>query len=183
MKWQSRLLVMFFLAISPGTWLAVGEAAGPWKAQVVDAETGRPLEGVVVVAVWLKMTRTFGGPSPKFYDAEEVVTGPDGLFIISWRWAFTLNPFTYIDEAEFTIFKPGYGEWGVRGWRPEWDGLSTAELLEKKDIVIELPPLKTREERLRFYDSLRRSSFAPPDRTKRLDEAVKMERAYLGFQN
>jgi hypothetical protein len=159
-------------------------AAGPWKAQVVDAETGKPLEGVVVLAVWYKMTRTLGGPSPSFYDAEEEVTGPDGRFIIASRWTFTLNPLTYIDEAEFTIFKPGYGRWRIRDWEKkpkEWEELSTAEVLAKDNIVIELPPLKTREERLRFYDSLTWS--APAERAKHLLEAVKRERAYLGLRN
>ncbi len=36
-------------------WLALptlAQAAGPWRAQVVDAETGQPLEGVAVIGVW-----------------------------------------------------------------------------------------------------------------------------------
>ena len=30
----------------------VSAALGPWKAQVVDAETKKPLDDVVVIAVW-----------------------------------------------------------------------------------------------------------------------------------
>ena len=34
--------------LTPGT----AEAAGPWRARVVDAENGAPIEGVVVLAIW-----------------------------------------------------------------------------------------------------------------------------------
>src|SRR3990170_3762971 len=58
-------------------WVGIGEAAGPWKAQIVDAETGRPLEGVVVLAVWIRYTASVGGwAGAKYYASEEVVTGP-----------------------------------------------------------------------------------------------------------
>lgn len=184
MRHALTLAVILGLSVldSPST----GEAAGPLKAQVLDAETGQPLEGVVVLAYWLKMTRGPGGASPSFYDAEEVVTGPDGRFTIPSRSTLTLNPFTYIDGPEFTIFKPGYGRWGIRGWkgeRPkEWQDLTVGEILTREGIVIELPPLKTREERLKFYHSLDWSGLVPPERTQRLREAEDAERAYLGFR-
>jgi hypothetical protein len=183
------VVVTMIHTMAPFAGLRIAEAAGPWKAQIVNAETGQPLEGVVVLAYWLKMTRGPGGASPSFYDAEEVVTGPDGRFTIPSRSTFTLNPFTYIKDAQFKIFKPGYGAWGIRGWkgeRPkEWQDLTVGEILTKEGIVIELPPLRTRDERLRFYHGLSVSppTLVPPDRTKRLDEAIRMERAYLGFRN
>jgi len=36
-------------------------AAGPWRATIVDAETGKPLEGVVVVAAFAKYTKGLAG--------------------------------------------------------------------------------------------------------------------------
>jgi len=160
------------------------QGAGPWRAQIVDAETGQPLEGVVVLFVWHKMTRTPGGPSPAFEDAEEAVTGPDGRFTIRARRLFTLNPFKYVEGPEVVIFKPGYGQWGVRGgFPPEWEELEVGDVFQKGGLVIELPPLRTREERLRFYDRLRWSPHVPPDRTKSLEEAERVERANLGFRN
>lgn len=182
MRWNSVVLGAFFLASGALGSPALAEAAGPWKAQVVDAETEKPLEGVVVLAVWFKMIRTPGGPSPKFYDAEEMVTGPDGRFTIASRWMFTLNPFTYIDGPEFFILKPNYGEWRVRAAPPDWEEMIVAELFAQQDVVIGLLPLKTCEEWRKFYRSPSRWSPpapVPPDRTKRLDEAIEiMERAY-----
>ena len=40
---------------------AMSESAGPWKGQVVDKETGKPLEGVVVLARWEKRYTSFVG--------------------------------------------------------------------------------------------------------------------------
>ena len=184
-----RLLIVV-LAVFLGP-QAVG-AAGPWKAQVVDAETGQPLEGVVVLMYWIKYT---GGPAGwaggEFYDAEEVVTGQDGRFVVPSRWVFTLNPFRKVFR-EMVIFKPGYGQWELRDAK-EWEKLSDWESKARREeawkqfegdgVVMDLPPLKTREERLKFYGSFRGSpTLVPPERTKQLDEAEDAERAYLGFR-
>lgn len=180
------LLVTILLTLSLVGGASTGEAAGPWKAQVVDAETGQPLESVIVLAYWLRMTRGPGGPSPSFYDAEEVVTGPNGRFTIASRWTFTLNPFTYIDEPEFKIFKPGYGAWVIRGWtgeRPkEWEDLTVGEILAREGIVIELPRLKTRGERLKFHDTfIRPTGLVPLERMRHLNDAWAEDRRYLGL--
>lgn len=147
-----------------------GETGPPLKAQVVDAATGQPLAGVVILAYWIKYSASPGGwAGGELSDAEEVVTGPDGRFAIRPRWSYTIPGVTKV-AYEVVIFKPGYGHWRIRPDKGE-------------ETVIELPPLKTREERLRFYRSLSWSGRVPPDRTRRLDEAVEMERAYLGLRN
>jgi len=50
-----------------------------------------------------------------------------------------------------------------------------------KGVVIELPPLKTREERLQFYQSFGRIPSVPLDKMKRWKDAADVERAYLGL--
>lgn len=167
-------------------------AAGPWKAQVVDADTGEPLEGVVVLMYWIKYTGSFAGwAGGEFYDAEEVVTGPDGRFVVPSRWVFTLNPFKKVTRG-MVIFKPGYGRSRLRDAK-EWEKLPPAERevryeeaakqFEGEGVVMELPPLKTREERLKFYRTFGGSHpLVPPERTTQLSEAEDTERAYLGFR-
>lgn len=180
------LVLALFAVLASGSLPSTSEAGGPWKARIVDAETGQPVEGVVVLLVWLKMTRSLGGPSGKYHDAEEVVTGPEGRFEVGRRRTFTLNPFTYIQGPYVTVFKPGYGQWRVKDWAkkpPEWEELDAGEVLEQEGVVLELPPLKTREERLKFYRRLRWDGDVPPQKTTRLREAVDAERAYLGFRN
>lgn len=183
---MARRLIFLTIVLTVGLslWPSVIGATGPWKAQIVDAKTGKPIEGVVVLGYWIRYTSTWAGwAGPEFYDAEEVVTGPDGRFVIEARATWNLLPWRKI-EGDFVIFKPGYGKWGIRGLdkKPrDWQDLSTAEVFEKDDVVVELVPLKTREERLKFYDTVT-WSLVPLDRTKRLREALDEERVYLGFR-
>ncbi|MBI2160547.1 MAG: carboxypeptidase regulatory-like domain-containing protein [Candidatus Rokubacteria bacterium] len=184
---RAVLILALAVALASGSLPSTSEAGGPWKAQIVDAETGRPVEGVVVLLVWLKMTRSLGGPSGKYHDAEEAVTGPDGRFEVGRRRTFTLNPFTYIQGPYVTVFKPGYGQWRVKDWDkkpPEWEELDAGEVLEKEGMMLELQPLRTREERMNFYRTFVWGYGTPPaDKTKRLLDAIDAERAYLGFRN
>lgn len=166
-------------------------AGGPWKAQVVDADTGQSLEGVVVLMYWITYTSSWAGwAGAGYHDAEEVVTGPEGRFIVPRRLAFTLIPWKKVSR-EMVIFRGGYGQWRFRG-APEWDKLphreSKATLedawrrFEGEGVVLELPPLKTREERLKFYNGPygHAPTLVPPERTRRLDEARDTEARYLG---
>ena len=190
-----RLVLLLIVALAVLFGPRAAGAAGPWKAQIVDAETGQPLDGVVVLMYWIKYT---GGPAGwaggEFYDAEEVVTGQDGRFVVPSRWIFTLNPFKKVTR-EMVIFTPGYGRWRFRGAQ-EWEKLpreerdaryeEAARQFDGDGVVMELPPLKTREERLKFYDDpygrTPTPALVPPERTRRLQEARDTERAYLGFR-
>jgi hypothetical protein len=177
------------VVLTLGLWPKPLLAAGPWKAQVVDAGTGKPLEGVVVLAYWLKYTETIAGTAGgEFYDAEEVITGQDGRFVIQARSTWTLNPFRTIKGPEFVIFKPGYGRWRFLG-SEKWpsDVVDRKEQVKRaweqfqsEGVVIELPRLKTREERLKFYSAVT-WSLVPEEQTKRLREALDDERVYLGL--
>ena len=171
------------------------DAAGPWKAQVVDAETGKPLEGVVILAVWRRYLWLIGQHGGLGYGAsQEVVTNKEGRFTIASRSSWTLNPFVHLRAPGFRIFKPGYGRWRYKGHGGEaWlklDLLEQQARIEKakeqfigEGVMIELPPLKTREERLKFYRSIGYSAEIPRERIKRFLQALEAERTYLGFGN
>lgn len=173
-------------ALYPGT----AQADGPWKAQIVDAETGRPLSGVVVLAYWIKYKSSVGGwAGGEFYDSEEVVTETDGRLTIQARSTWTLNPFRRIAGPEFVIFKPGYGQWRFQGAQ-NWpiDAVEHKAYRKKaweqftgEGVVIELPRLKTREERLRFVEYRVDWAPVPFERAARLRQAKDEERAYLGL--
>ena len=169
MNWRWLLIWIVLLAVSSCALSSNGGTGPPLKGQVVDAETGKPLKGVVVLAYWTKYTASPGGwAGGGFSDSEEVVTGPDGRFVIRPRPTYTIPGVTKV-SYDVVIFKPGYGEWRIRSDKGD-------------EAVIALPPLKTREERLKFYDSLRWSGLIPLERTKSLREAEDVERAYLGFR-
>ena len=95
---------------------------GPWRAQVVDAETGQPLEGVVVLAWWSKSVSLLAHGGTKYVTSQEVVTGPDGRFEIDSEWlGVSLIPFfTAVYGPSWKVFKPGYGQWQFQGYDEEY---------------------------------------------------------------
>jgi hypothetical protein len=183
--------VVLVLSIVAAPLVPPVEGAGPWRARIVDAATGQPLAGVVVVAYWTKYTATPGGwGSGRYPAADEAVTDPDGRFEIPSRLAFTWLPFfTEVRGPEFLIFKPGYGTWEVR--TPARPALpagelppAPAELLASGGVVLTLHPLGTREQRLAFYTSGERGTLphhVPAERARRYLEAEGAERRYLGL--
>ena len=164
-------------------------AAGPWKGQIVDKETGKPLEGVVVLAAWYKAYSTHGGwGGAGYYDAEETVTDINGRFIIRSKQTWTINPFSAIKGPEFYIFKPGYGQWQFQG-QDQWskDALESEEQRKQawrkfagEGVTLELPRLTSRDARLRFLS--RPSGEIPPEKMPKYLEALDRERISLGLK-
>lgn len=185
--------LMFVVFVGTFAFPLEAGAAGPWKGQIVDKETGKPLEGVVVLAVWRKCGFIVMNGCAGYYDSEEIVTGPDGRFVIQPRRSFLFfPPLRPLKGPDFYIFKPGYGRWQFQG-QERWskDALESEEQrkqawkqFEGEGIMLELPRLKTREERLQFYQSPGRtpSGNVPPHQMKRWKDADDAERAYLGFR-
>src|SRR3990170_5561703 len=133
----------------------IAVASGSWKGKIIDIETKEPLEGAVVLAVWERVYRTPAGASSYFYEAKEVLTDKEGKFEIPLYTPINLVPLiSYMRGPLFTIFKPGYGSLTMvldkylKGVTAE---VYEMELSGKKyrlsTGVIELPSLKTREER------------------------------------
>jgi hypothetical protein len=112
------LLIAIFLLGAPGA-----VSAEHYHGRVVEAETGRPLAGAVVVVVWLKdaLIRMDGGTT--FHEAMEGLTDGDGRFFVPATSARTWNPFTFVrKEPEILIFKPMYGEWPTAYGRRDGGG-------------------------------------------------------------
>lgn len=167
-------------------------AAGPWKAQLVSAETKQPLEGVVVLAWWTRHIRSFGGPSREYRDSEEVLTDRDGRFTIAPRSFFSLNPLVFFRGPFFAIFKPGYGEFrwsgyeGSETWPKEKQkALGTAATLFQLDgIVLEMSQWRSVQERREYLGKLPSDYLVvPPDRRRLLQQAIVEERKALGYRS
>ena len=169
-------------------------AAGPWRATIVDAETGRPLEGVVVVAAFTKYTKHLAGTAGgEYYGSDEVVTGPDGRFEIPARNLW--NPVRIFSEVrmELTVVKPGYGRFGLLTTQEQKEALMKMSLsklsvwpsLEEDNAVLEMAPLKTREARLQYYGTTgwTVTHRVPRALIPRFLEAERQERAYLDLSH
>lgn len=186
----SRLLILpaVLLLLVVGDWRVRADAAGPWRGQVFDAETGQPLEGVVVLAVWEKRSPGIIHDRVEFHDADEAVTDAEGRFLLPARSLSMPNPFVEIRGPRVYMFKPGYGERRFRG-ELDWLKLGSIERdaryaearkrLEGDGTLFELPPLKSREERLR---SMSMPPLVPDGRMPRYLEAIRRERRSMGLQ-
>lgn len=124
-------------------------AGGPYKGRVIDAETKEPIVGAVVLVYWNRESPlSLHNWAESFLAAEEVLTDEKGEFVVGKSPPGSWIPGTRVSRAYITIFYPGYGSFPLYQVRPssrlDLDQLN--ELLEKF-AVIELPRLKTREER------------------------------------
>jgi hypothetical protein len=150
---------------------------GPYRGRVLDAETGKPLAGVVVVAVWRRDRVRPLQMKSEHYAAREALTNADGEFVIDADDVErnapkrTRHPF-------FTIFLPGYGRPRVPAGTPP---TLTRRFYEGPGNTVELPRLKDKEERrmhLRKIDLYGAPFTEVPEFTR----LVNQERVALGLE-
>lgn len=80
------------------------EQWGPFRGQVMDAETGEPISGAHVMVLWVRAAPSLHSIW-QFYDAQETVTGADGRFELA-RETRVLTAF--VRGPEISVFAPGY---------------------------------------------------------------------------
>lgn len=85
-------------------------SAEPINAQIVDAETKRPIEGVVIVANWQLKEGTLGGSVPAGQlMVMETVTDKEGKFTFpAWGPKTTWKGHLVNEDPQLLIFKSGY---------------------------------------------------------------------------
>lgn len=152
--WQGR--IPFIVLISALLFLSVPAfglfhpliAGGPFRGRVIDAETKQPLEGAVVLAVWENKTPGVAGYGYSYLDSEEVLTDENGRFIVGRHPPTSLVP-AWVAGPRITAFYPGYGFYPYFHISPRGSTREHLEMMQKQELSIELPCLKTRAERLR----------------------------------
>jgi hypothetical protein len=134
-----------------------------FKGQIID--TKQPIEEAVVVAVYNKRTMGLGaGTLSSIINVQEALTDKRGQFSIP-SYTTIINPFSWAIDTSFIIFKPGYASLEM-GLENEFTGKGTEvrEVRSSRNMnakfritgsgVIEIPKLKTREERLKAMPSI-----------------------------
>lgn len=145
-----------------------------FNGKVIDAETKEPIEGAVVVAIYKKypIISGPGGGSESIMDIKEILTNAKGEFYFP-SYTTLIQPFSIEGSATFIIFKPGYGSFPNYHVSPPKVGVNPEEFLSRGRIgeegeiewkgigtktkvtfgIVELPPLKTKEERRQVHVS------------------------------
>lgn len=153
---------------------------GPYRAQVVDAETKAPLAGAVVVVLW-RRDRVYPFHSvAENYAVREAVTDADGRFFLDARDVEEGAP-GRTRRPEFLIFMPGYGSYPKKHMSPTG---FTGGIFERSGTVVELPRLVDREERRKHLWSFGPHSYSDKPFRELPDfmRKINAERIELGFE-
>jgi hypothetical protein len=143
---------------------------GPYKGKVIDEDTGKPIEGVVVLGVWTREIVTPGGATHQFYDAKETVTDKNGEFTLR---GLGLLVFSNIIPMDVVIFKSGYTQWGYMTWKELKKTVET----EKDRAIIPLRKLTMEERKARLFGK----ENVPDQKQRLLIRELNKERLSLGL--
>ncbi len=99
---------------------------GPIKGQVIDAETGEPIEGAVIMVEWTK-TEGFGLTHTESYKVVEVLTDKNGMAEIDGVDAI------FVDLVRVAVYKKGYVLWSNNN---VFKGSRTLTSFEWKDSYV-----------------------------------------------
>ena len=171
----SILVVLATLTCAYGT-----RYDGPYSGRVIDADTGAPVEGVVVLGVWNTEQITPGGAVHNFHDARETVTDKNGEFEIPGKGLMILENVTPMDVL---IFKAGYEHIGMGSWESLKSDLILRKKIkwEGKKAIIPLKKL-TIEERRKLGDPPDPPTEAPFEKVKLTLKEINKDRAERGLK-
>jgi len=152
---------------------------GPYSGRVIDADTGAPVEGVVVLGVWNTEQITPGGAVHNFHDARETVTDKNGEFEIPGMGLKILGNVTPMDVL---IFKAGYEHIGMSSWASLKEDLILRKKIkwEGKKAIIPLKKL-TMEERRKKRDPDYPPTEAPKEKIILMLEEINKDRIERGL--
>jgi len=116
---QLMMYVLIALTLSGcgGKWLLFYDAKIP--GSVVEVDTGKAIEGAVVVGLWA-YTDLFGGGHGGFANIEVMESNMDGSFKIpAWIWLNPLKILYFVEDSDplIVIYKPGYK---IHTYRKNW---------------------------------------------------------------
>jgi hypothetical protein len=155
---------------------------GPYDGKVVDAETKEPIEGAAVLVVFYTETWGLTVSQSKFIDAVEVLTDENGEYKIAGKRITGIRPLhSWNPHGYVTIFKPGYGCYPFNeGVKPIF--IPNGALPSNEYVLIELPKLRTKQERLK-NTMIYLSSEIPMSKHKRLSDMINQELRILGIES
>jgi hypothetical protein len=153
---------------------------GPYKGKVVDADTGKPIEGVVVLGEWYKETPTPAGAVSSYYDARETVTDKNGEFEIP---GMGLKILSTVAPMNVLIFKAGYEYIDV-----PWVSFQIDEILKQKiawkgkKAIIPLRKLTTEERKKSGTFPSTPPTEAPLDKVRLMLKEINKEAMERGLE-
>ena len=154
---------------------------GPYRGQVLDAETKAPLAGAVVVALWRRDRVYPFHITTEHYAVRETITDSEGRFSLDAKDVEEGAP-RRTRRPVFLIFLPGYGSFPRLQTSPTG---FVGDVFERGGTTVELLRLEGREDRLRNLDTVSPHSLSetPHQDLPRLMRAVDEERETVGLKS
>jgi len=171
------VILLFLIVLPSSAGCAITHTYGPYLGKVVEAETKEPIEGAAVLAVFYTEEYGPAGAITRYADAIETVTDKNGEFKIPAYRVTVFRPLQGWDSnGYFTIFKPGYGHYpDSKGVNPMF--VPNGSLPINQYVIIELPRLKTKEERLNMPSV---NFEIPYEKQKKFIELINQEMEKMG---
>lgn len=187
-------LIFFSSNLTYAGWLIYHKPE--FRGKVIDAETKKPIEGAVVVAIYKKHPIISGpaGGSASIVNIKETLTDEKGEFYFPPYTTF-IQPLAKEWRTDFVIYKPGHGCYpGLQVKPPKFvdpEKFFSGELGTKVEIqqglnitlvelgVVEIPHLNTKSERLNATPGI--PSQITSDELPLLFNAINSERKRFGL--
>jgi hypothetical protein len=161
-------------------------SSGPYSGQVVDAETGRPVAGAAVVAIWTREMPVGPEVTEGDWDVYEILSDANGEFTIPHRTHFT--PFGWILEPTITVYYPSYAP-GYAGFYSRDVPVADRPPRDPRDrdrpenyVTIPLKHLTTREARISKAGRPIGTLTLPWEKVPNLMRLINEELEQLGLQ-
>ena len=166
------------------TFCTFSRVYGPFFGKVVDAETGEPIEGAVVLIGIYTKSSSVGGWVWSFADAMETLTDSEGKFFIPSKRVNKFRGMSFWDRnCKITIFLPGYGAYPDH---PEayssWKYKRSRYIPEKKQVSYYLPKLSTIEERKKNLSNILYPIGTPNEKMTNFRRLESEERVVVGLK-
>jgi hypothetical protein len=173
-SWARRSVWAVLLAVLASGCRYGPDVRGPFQGEIVDADTGQPIEGAVVVVAWTH-TSNFFQDGRHEVDAREAVTDAQG------RWEIPERPMPPWEGGiasalrRFYVFAPGHEVVDRRGTP------SNQYQYQRETTVTTMRRLTTREARCKFVFGLEIAlpSTTVGEKTPRYFAAIEREREFL----
>lgn len=167
-RFSLKILVFLATLLSCSGCMTYVGKDGPYLGRVVDKETRKPLEGVVIVGDW--GTAQWGSTS--YYDSYETITDKEGNFAISDQG---VKLFSDLTELQLFALKAGYEE--IPGYM--WNTVARLSIGKEGDRIIFGLKKLTIEERKHRHISL--PIHAPKSKYRQLIRERNKEMTEIGM--
>ena len=181
---DKAVLVLLVALMMVTTGCTITHKFGPFSGKVVEAETGEPIEGAVVLIAFYTEGFSVGGPVYRFADAVEALTDAKGEFNFPPRRVTLYRSMSIWDnECNISIFKPGYGAYPNNPKTFSDSEYKRSHIIpEKEHITFHLPKLLTFEERYKNLMNIEKPAGITNDKMPNLRRLESDERVVVGLK-